>query len=827
MAGYAQPAPAGYAPPRPHAGVSTSSMGSAVTDTEEEEAKDRAKEILQEFLRNKARASEVERQLSRAFEENEGLIRLLQDKKYEMARERERHARELEHLKRVAQEQQQRLEASKHEVRKVAQTCAQRTADTAVQLQGKEGEVSRLEEELLAAREQQQVMRAEMERMRVERDELERVRGEVPERAQQRIAELARRVLEISKEKAAADQMIMEGNDKVAAAMRTVEEFRQMQRETDSRLQETERAREADRARFEATVRGLQQELEMQTTLYKKYVERLGAAQQPVQPHSPQTHPGVQTGNMIGVDSAYIPGSTFQPAGLQTAPLPGRSPSAGSPSRSAAELQRMQQQQREQLELQLDERTAQVKELQEALAQARQQMEEHWRTNVREKQSQFESLRQSQQDSDYAMQQMRQDLEASQDKIRALIGEKRNFESLQELYDQVKAERDDLRKECFSVALEAETAKRGQAELSAKMRQQQVDQAAQEKLAEELFRERDAREQAERALHAKGEQFRGEMALRDRQLDLQQDAYRQGQKSGREEMEVRLRELERERAAVEEENARLRAELQRQQELVQRSRDEVLQNERAAAEWANAFQTAEKHKVAMGLQQDELKGDVSSAQQEKVAAELRCSVLQQHVERLERQLREQQDRNERLTQAHAERELAIAQREVEFRDMEVRMRDQTQRQREALQREHVAESAMERQKVARELEVVQREAELRDQAQRREQERLLEQSTEELGRRELEISALRRELGQVRGNHGQLQNSFNTALTQAAALGTQLAVEQQRAAAVSPSRVLGRGALSRQSAAPSPSPFAQQGLPSPAPAGRAFPGTAR
>merc|ERR1712224_333105 len=92
---------------------------------------------------------------------------------------------------------------------------------------------------------------------------------------------------EISKEKAAADNVIMEGNDKVAAAMRTVEELRQMMREGDKRLQDTERAREADRARYEATIKGLRQELEMQTTIYKKYVERLGvthAAQMPMPP---------------------------------------------------------------------------------------------------------------------------------------------------------------------------------------------------------------------------------------------------------------------------------------------------------------------------------------------------------------------------------------------------------------------------------------------------------------------------------------------------------------------------------------------------------------
>eukprot|EP00659_Diplonema_papillatum_P021097 gene21097-32504_t len=357
--------------------TTSSSVGSVVSDTDEEEAKERAKEILTEFLRNKARAAEVERQLHRAFEENEGLIRLLQDKKYEIARDKEKHSKETDHLRKLNQELQQKVEASRHEIRKVAQTCAQRTADTAVHLQNKEGECDRLEEEILATKENLREARAEIERLRLEREELERIRGEVPEKAQQRIAELARRILEISKEKSAADQMIMEGNDKVAAAMKTVEEFRQMQRETDAQLQETERAREADRARYEATIRGLQQELEMQTTLYKKYVERLGQsplASSPTHLHHDQPqlsqHPS----------SHHLPAPT-----IIHSPQPNIH-----------------------FDAKLQEKDMHIKELQDALSLARQQLEDHWKASVRDKQSTYEQLRDSQKDSDFAMQQMRQ-----------------------------------------------------------------------------------------------------------------------------------------------------------------------------------------------------------------------------------------------------------------------------------------------------------------------------------------------------------------------------------------------------------------------------------
>lgn len=446
----------------------------------------------------------------------------------------------------------------------------------------------------------------------------------------------------------------------------------------------------------------------------------------------------------------------------------------------------MLQQQLQQLEQTLEERNAHIRDLQENLAQARSQLEDQWRSGVREKQNQYEQLRQRQQEGDFAMEQMRQDLEAAQDKIRALKGEKKNFESLQELYEQVKAERDDLRKECFTAAVEAETAKREHMQANEQLRQQMVDRAAQEKLAEEFFKEKEAREQAERTLFLKEEQYQGELAVRDRQLDLQGDSYRQGQKVGREEVELSLREAERRERELEEEVARLRAENARLTEQIERNREQTAVKEREAGEWASAFQTAEQHKVRMGMNQDELLKERSDAFQQKAASDLRCNVLQQHSQRLEEQLRKEQERCEQLTKANAQRELELAQREVDFRDREVRLRDQTRRQQDMMEKEHVAEAAMERQKIAREMEMVQREAELRDQAQRREQERILEQTAQELAAKELEIATLKRELGQVRGQHGHLQSSLNSALTQVAALGQKIAVDQQPMGAASP-----------------------------------------
>ena len=349
--------------------------------------------------------------------------------------------------------------------------------------------------------------------------------------------------------------------------------------------------------------------------------------------------------------------------------------------------------------------------------------------------------------------------------------------------------------QCFTAAVEAETAKRTQNELGEQVRQQQIDRAAQEKLAEELFREKEYRENAERALKSKEDQYVGELALKDRQLEIHGDSYKQGQKAGRDEAEFKIRELEREKAMCQEELSRSRAEVVRLQDMLQRAKEEVIAKDKEIRDWCSAFQTAEKHKVSMGMQQDELKADKSAVHQEKIALELRVNVLQQHVERLERQLRDEQERTERLSATQAEKELTLAQRELEFRDRELKLREQTTRQKDMLEQEHMANSAMEKQKIAREMDMMHRESELRDQASKREQERLLEQAAQELAAKELEIATLKKELGSMRGQHGNLQSSLNTALGHVATLGQQYVTDQTLVGSatrqISPSR-LGR-----------------------------------
>ena len=261
---------------------------------------------------------------------------------------------------------------------------------------------------------------------------------------------------------------------------------------------------------------------------------------------------------------------------------------------------------------------------------------------------------------------------------------------------------------------------------------------------------------------------------------------------------------------LQEEMGRCRAEVVRLQEMLHREKEDLVSKDKEIKDWATAFQTAEKHKISMGAQHDELKMDRTAVLQEKAALELRVNVLQQHVERLEQQLRGEQERNERMSSQHAEKELTLAQREFDYREREMKLRDQGTRQKDLLEREHLAATAMEKQKIGKELEILQREADLRDKAGRREQERLLEQAAQELASKELEIATLKKELGSMKGHHGQLQSSLNTALTHVANLGTQYATDQAVANAVRGPHTQGlHPHISPPRGGRSPSPYVQ------------------
>eukprot|EP00756_Hemistasia_phaeocysticola_P046267 Hpha_TRINITY_DN20046_c0_g1::TRINITY_DN20046_c0_g1_i1::g.147703::m.147703 len=72
---------------------------SSGVDSDEAAARERAKRLLQDFIKVKARSTQLERQLATVYQENEGLIKLLQDKRYELSTAHEQHAAETKGLK--------------------------------------------------------------------------------------------------------------------------------------------------------------------------------------------------------------------------------------------------------------------------------------------------------------------------------------------------------------------------------------------------------------------------------------------------------------------------------------------------------------------------------------------------------------------------------------------------------------------------------------------------------------------------------------------------------------------------------------------------------
>eukprot|EP01062_Namystynia_karyoxenos_P024683 TRINITY_DN19647_c0_g1_i1.p1 TRINITY_DN19647_c0_g1~~TRINITY_DN19647_c0_g1_i1.p1 ORF type:complete len:800 (+),score=205.12 TRINITY_DN19647_c0_g1_i1:72-2402(+) len=98
--------PTGVAPRRPRAppGESADSYylyeaASDGTDPDEAAARERAKRVLGDFIKVKARSAQLERQLANLYQENEGLVKLLQDKRFELAAAKEAHQSEVEQLR--------------------------------------------------------------------------------------------------------------------------------------------------------------------------------------------------------------------------------------------------------------------------------------------------------------------------------------------------------------------------------------------------------------------------------------------------------------------------------------------------------------------------------------------------------------------------------------------------------------------------------------------------------------------------------------------------------------------------------------------------------
>jgi chromosome segregation ATPase len=249
------------------------SGGASSIDIDEAEARMRAREILQEFAREKSKAVEVEGQLHRASQDNEKLQHNIAEMKAEFAVEADRLKRMVENLKSEKLEAETRAASAREEAQKVTKAAAQRASDATSQLRLKEQEMEHLEAELTRARDEIRSLRKDLV--------LSRDQDAVTEdmsRVQFRVVELARKLLEAEKSKTEMQKALVEDRKQLHQALSTIDALRAQLADGERRSMDTQSTRDKDIAQFQLTIDALHNEMQHQRDLYQRFVETVSKA---------------------------------------------------------------------------------------------------------------------------------------------------------------------------------------------------------------------------------------------------------------------------------------------------------------------------------------------------------------------------------------------------------------------------------------------------------------------------------------------------------------------------------------------------------------------
>lgn len=237
-------------------------------DIDEAEARMRAREILQDFAREKSKAVEVEGQLHRCAQENDKLQHTIAEMKAETAIESDRLKRQLENLKSEKLEAETRAVNAREEAQKVTKVAAQRVSDATSQLRLKEQEIEHLEGELTRARDEIRNLRKELL--------LSRDQDTVTEdmsRVQYRVVELARKLLDAEKAKTEMQKALVEDRRQLHQSLATIDSLRNQLSDSERRSIDQQAVRDQDIAQFQTTIAALHAEMQQQRDLYQKFVE--------------------------------------------------------------------------------------------------------------------------------------------------------------------------------------------------------------------------------------------------------------------------------------------------------------------------------------------------------------------------------------------------------------------------------------------------------------------------------------------------------------------------------------------------------------------------
>ena len=657
------------------ASPSRTAIGGTI-DVDEAEARTRAREILQDFVKHKNRAEEVESQLQRALMENERLSHLLQETKTELALAKERSTREIDNIKSEKRENENRIEAAQEEVRKVAQSFAQRAADGAAQLRLKEQEVEQLEQELRRTKEEVRTLRKDAIRAQGAGQS-----NEESERTHQRVVELARRCLDAERDKERLELSILDDRKHYQQAIRTIEALRKQCADAEERTSQAYHQKKELEDRHQMAIAALHKEMDMQRDLYKTFMQQMGAAGSPMALRLTSSGDvgALSPVGRSGAGGSGAPGSLETQLALaeqrlhstekQMALLKEQLDSAIAARREANETLYSEKTKHAEV---LSRLQSQILTIEHDLDVSKQHgadlraASEKDRSAYQQLQAVHESLK-----ADFS----RQSAEVS----RALtqledvhVGHHRLLAQVAELQEQVRVREsacDVLNSALASRRTLEEEIRQLKAHHAHEMELQRVQHLSALKLASNQSGGNAA--DTTKAYHAATNMFEVSREASD-SLYQRMSQVDEERRQWHREKEHLLHEAKLDKEAAQNElNALQRALEEARVEAAER-RAEATHAMREVAEWRSAFSVSEKTRNQLQDQLDSMRDEIYGVQKEKSAAEVRQNMYSQHIQRLESQ--GDRDRQEvfRLRRLCGTFEVALARKDVEFTNYKLR-----------------------------------------------------------------------------------------------------------------------------------------------------------
>lgn len=625
-----------------------------LVDIDEAEARSRARDILQDFAKHKARAADLENQLQSALAEAERSAKLLNERKAEMALERERWAQEREALRKERGESDARTTAAREEVRKVAFACAQRAADSASHLRLKEQETQQLEAELLRARDEVRTLRAELQRLQLSsgnnRDDIEV--------AQARTVDLARKIVDLEKAKSALERGAVDDRKQHQISLQTIDSMRRRCQDLEDQMTVIHKEYKVELHRRDLAAEMNSQETAAQREMYKSVVEKMAAS----------NASALVSAGIIAAPSYFLGAGFGSPAGAQS-PLSGAG-LAGLAASNTAQMNQLMSENAvlkarlENAERSVQQLTASVDESSSTAVATRQQFSNEkisYTERLTELQGEVTSLRRS----------IDAERDANAHKDNEIKRLNNALDQLSAIHAGLQKQHDSVQKEVAQVCSRAQQSLAMQEELERQMGNLREELATRAQVEDQLQRLLQYREGLQSRLVEEQRRHQHELdisrvqlskggtvvinqanaalsaAERDRETNAAAAAAADIVAREMQDLRDRVRHFEVGEESRERENETAIQALQQElgfarQEMV-KMRDHALQCQRDAEEWRAAFFTSEKVRDQLQKSLDEVRLTQQLAQKDKNGAELRSQMLQNTVEQLQKEVERERD----------------------------------------------------------------------------------------------------------------------------------------------------------------------------------------